>query len=472
MKDSMGNQQNMNRKIAVGQVKARRGDRSIDGSRKRSFTGMQGRIFMAAFAMLMLPLLAPVKVYAGSINSAEQGVLYVISQRQEYDGAYYKVTDGYIAKVSEYLSRDGIDMSSEEAESYVAQFYANISVGIASGYMEKVGDVEVAGSDTGSDAGAGTGAAAGATGDAGNSTDAGGSAGDKSGTGTDAGTGATPGTGAAGGTGKDKGGSAGDNDSTNDEGSGAEEDGNGGLSTGTDNGNGNGGGTDAGSGNGTGSTGTGNGNGAGNAAGVAGMFTDPEGDGPIEDNTVGSTTDGAVEYVVLPIDEQTMYVQSIEALSVHEEAYKDSPVIGEVKVGEPVKVTGGASTGWAQIAFGEKTGYVSAAYLRTQGYMDKKEAEKKAAEEAEQKAQEEARKAEEAQKAEEEAQKAEEEKKAQEAAAAEEAAAQQTKDYSDAKPVENSINLGVIALVIAVVCAAALGGVLFYHKKKSRSGKR
>lgn len=393
----------MNRKITTNRV-----DRSENELEKQRYAEKEMRVstvraVTAAFAVAMLPLLVPVTAYAGDINSAEQGVLSAISEKQEYQGAYYKVTDGYIAKVTEYLSRDGIDMSQREADDYVAQFHANIGVGIASGYMEQVN--------------AGTGA--------GNDADSGDSTGTENGTGAD---------------------------------------GNGG--TGTDTGGGNGTGTAAG---------TDNGAGAGNAAGTgaaAVLGTDPEGDGPIEDNTIGSTAEGAVEYVVLPVDEETMYVQGIETLSVHEEAYKDSPVIGEVKEGEPVKVTGGASTGWAQIAFGEKTGYVSAAYLRTQGYMDKKEAEKKAAEEAEQKAQEEARKEEEAKKEQEEARKAEEAQKAEEAAAAEAAAAQQTKDYSDAKPVENSINLGMIALVIAVVCAAALGGVLFYHKKKSRSGKR
>lgn len=405
--------ENMNRKITI-----KREDRSGYGVEKQRFKGKAARTFTAALAAVILPLLVPVTAYAGDINSAEQRVLNTISEKQEYEGAYYKVTDGYIAKVTEYLSQDGIDMGRREADDYIAQFHANIGVGIASGYMEKVGDV--AGTDPGTGADAGTGAA-----------------GD-----TDSGTGADSST---------------DSGSGDSAGTGTDADGNGG--TGKDNG------TAAG-------TDTDNGAGTGNAAGTAaaaGLGTDPEGDGPIEDNTVGSTAEGAVEYVVLPVEEETMYVQGIEELSVHEEAYKDSPVIGSVKEGEPVKITGAASTGWAQIAYGEKTGYVSAAYLRTQGYMDKKEAEKKATEEAEQKAQEEARKAEEAKKAEEEARKAEEAKKAEEA---EEAAAQQSKDYSDAKPVENSINLGMIALGIAVVCAAALGGVLFYHKKKSRSGKR
>ena len=392
-------------------------ERKQNGNKK---TMRAARTAAAAFAALTLPLLMPLTAYAGDINSAEQSILSAISEQQEYQGAYYKVTDGYRAKVEEYLSRDDIDMSRREADDYIAQFHANIGVGISAGYMEKVGDAE--GADSG----------------------------------TEDGTGADNGTGTgSGGTGTGTGGSGGNGTGTDTE---------------------NGAGADNGAGTGSGGTGTGaDGSGGTGAAGgstAAILGTDPEGDGPVEDNTVGSTAEGAVEYVVLPMDEQTMYVQGIETLSVHEEAYKDSPVIGEVKEGEPVKVTGGASTGWAQIAFGEKTGYVSAAYLRTQGFMDRKEAEKKAEEEAkraeEEKAAEEARKAEE-EKAAEEARKAEEEAAAQ---AEDEAEAEQAKDYSDAKPVENSINLGMIALAIVAVCIVGLGGVLFYHKKKSRSGKR
>lgn len=410
-----GNKKTMNRKITT-----RREDRSENNITKQKITMRAARTAAAAFAALTLPLLMPLTAYAGDINSAEQSILSAISEQQEYQGAYYKVTDGYRAKVEEYLSRDDIDMSRREADDYIAQFHANIGVGISAGYMEKVDDVE--GADPG-------------TGD---------------GTGADNGTGT-----GSGGTGTGTGGSGGNGTGTDTE---------------------NGAGADNGAGTGSGGTGTGaDGSGGTGAAGgstAAILGTDPEGDGPVEDNTVGSTAEGAVEYVVLPMDEQTMYVQGIETLSVHEEAYKDSPVIGEVKEGEPVKVTGGASTGWAQIAFGEKTGYVSAAYLRTQGFMDRKEAEKKAEEEAkraeEEKAAEEARKAEE-EKAAEEARKAEEEAAAQ---AEDEAEAEQAKDYSDAKPVENSINLGMIVLAIVAVCIVGLGGVLFYHKKKSRSGKR
>ena len=393
----------MNRKITT-----RREDRSGNNIKKQKITMRTARTATAAFAALILPLLMSLTAYAGDINSAEQSILSAISEQQEYQGAYYKVTDGYRAKVEEYLSRDDIDMSRREADDYIAQFHANIGVGISAGYMEKVGDVE--GADSGTEDGTGADNGTG-TGSGGTRTGTGGSGGNGTGTDTENGAGADNGAG------------------TESGGTGTSADGSGG----------------------TGAAG-------GSAAAVLG--TDPEGDGPVVDNTVGSTAEGAVEYVVLPMDEQTMYVQGTESLSVHEEAYKDSPVIGEVKEGEPVKVTGGASTGWAQIAFGEKTGYVSAAYLRTQGFMDRKEAEKKAEEEA--------KRAEE-EKAAEEARKAEEEAAAQ---AEDEAEAEQAKDYSDAKPVENSINLGMIALAIVAVCIVGLGGVLFYHKKKSRSGKR
>ncbi|MFG6339129.1 MAG: SH3 domain-containing protein [Lachnospiraceae bacterium] len=421
----------MNRKITT-----KREDRSGSIAERQRDTGKVetgrpciARTLTAALAALLLPLLVPLTAYAGDINSAEQSILSAISEQQEYQGAYYKVTDGYRAKVEEYLSRDDIDMSRREADDYIAQFHANIGVGVSAGYMEKVGDA--AGADPG-------------TGD---------------------GTGADNGAGTSGGTGAGTGGSGGTGTGTN-TGDGAGSDDGAAAGTGTENKNG----TENGTAGAAGTEGTGA---AGTAGAAAILGTDPEGDGPVVDNTTGSTAEGPVEYVVLPMEEQTMYVQGIETLSVHEEAYKDSPVIGEVKEGEPVKVTGGASTGWAQIAYGEKTGYVSAAYLRTQGFMDRKEAEKKAEEEAkkaeEEKAAEEARKAEAAKKAEEEARKAEEEAAAQAEAEAE---AAQAKDYSDAKPVENSINLGMIALAIVAVCIVGLGGVLFWHKKKSRSGKR
>ena len=84
---------------------------------------------MAAF------LMPKATAMAGDINGAEQGILDALSNTYEYDGGYYKVTDGYIAQVSDYLCKDEVNLTSEEASGYLAQFYANIGTGIASGYM-------------------------------------------------------------------------------------------------------------------------------------------------------------------------------------------------------------------------------------------------------------------------------------------------------------------------------------------------
>lgn len=274
--------------------------------------------FGTLLAALAGAVLFPVTVLAGDINSAEQGVIDTISNPQEYNGAYYKVTDAYIAKVTEYLNQDNIDMTQAEADTYIAQFYANIATGINAGYMEKTGDVE-----------------------------------------------------------------------NTDKAAGEEDE----------------------------------------------AVEDPEADtaeeepAVNEDQTVGSTAEGALEYTVLPIEEETMYVFGVETLDVHAEAYKDSDMLGTLAEGDAVTVTGAASTGWAQIEYQEGVGYVSAAYLRTQGYVEAKEGAVQVPEEA-------------------------------------------PKDYSNAKPVAKSLNLKLIALVIVVVFTIAIGGVIIYHKNKSKNKTR
>lgn len=258
-------------------------------------------------------ILFPATVLAGDINGAEQGVIDAISNAQEYNGAYYKVTDAYIAKVTEYLNRDDIDMTQTEADNYIAQFHANIALGINAGYMERTGGAE------------------------------------------------------------------GQNESP------AEADG----------------------------------------ADVETALAEND------DQTLGSMTDGTLEYTVLPVDEETMYVYGIDALDVHAEAYKDSDTLGTVAEGDAVTVTGAASTGWAQIKYGEGVGYVSAAYLRTRGYMDNQAENEEAEQEPD-----------------------------------------PPKDYSDAKPLAKSLNLKAIALVIVVVFTIAISTIIIYHKNKSKKKTR
>ena len=109
--------------------------------------------------MLLLALagswLFSITALAGDINSAEQGIIDAISGIYEYNGELYKVTDGYIAQVVEYLNRDNIDMTEAQAEGYIAQFQANIATGISSGYMQKVENTGDGGESGGGSAGAG-----------------------------------------------------------------------------------------------------------------------------------------------------------------------------------------------------------------------------------------------------------------------------------------------------------------------------
>ena len=357
------------------------------------------------FAALLLAvsgmMLFPARAYAGNINSAEQKILDAISGTFEYNGAVYKAADGYIQKVADYLNRDDIDMTNIEAGDYIRQIELNIGAGVSGGYLVPA--------------------------DGGN-----GSGGTDAGTGVD--TGKTTGT-----------------DTTDPDGSqspsrpaegqipdGAAQDADGKADDRTD---------------------------MENNDSLKGFFntdTDATKTGVVEDNTIGSTTDGAVGYTVLATDEEVMYVWDTDTLDVHSEAYKDSDVTGTLNKGDAVTVTGAATTGWAQIRHDGGTGYVPAVYLRTQGYMDKiKKEEEAKAEEAAEKARQEAER------------KAEQERLRAERDAAEAAGGQNAdtrRDYSDAAPVRRSFDLGLAALVIVLASAAGAAGVILYHR--SRTGKR
>lgn len=241
---------------------------------------MKKKCFVPLFTLLSV-LLFPVTVFAGSLNDAEKGIISAISTTYEYNGEYYKVTDGYISQVSGYLSQDGVDLSEEEASEYLSQFYANIGTGISSGYMEKVENTV--------------------------------SSQPKKPTQTEIETAVTEESTLTAETETENVGEKQDKEKTESE-------------TKTN-------------------------------AGV------------IVDNTAGSTQSGKLEYSVTPMD-AVMYVWDIDTLDVHEEAYKDSDIIGTLFLGDEVIVTGGATTGWAQIDYNGETGYVSAVYLRTDGFIE------------------------------------------------------------------------------------------------------
>lgn len=370
------------------------------------------KLFMPLVGILIFSMTA----YAGDINSAEQRIIDAISGTYEYDGGYYRVTDRYVSKVISYLSEDGRDMTDSQASSYIDQFYSNFATGIDSGYMVKIGDVPSAPSDTDdSSTGGGT------------STGGGSSAGGGSSTGGDSSTG-------GGGSSTDGGTSTGGDSSTD------------------------GSSSDAG---GSSNSGSQSGNNDGNVAGsdiisIDDLLSENTGlteDGEIQDNTIGSTTDGEIEYTVFEIDDIVMYVWGIDELEVHAEAYKDSDVLGILAADDAVTVTGSATTGWAQIKYNNEVGYVSAVYLRTQAYMDsiKEDVEDEKEEIVD------------------EVTETEEMENEDVAVDAQEQEEESVKDYSDAAPVARQVNIALIAVVIAVIFCIIMGIVIFINRNKMKN---
>lgn len=333
--------------------------------------------YLALIMTMMAAFLMPkATAMAGDINGAEQGILDALSNTYEYDGGYYKVTDGYIAQVSDYLCKDEVNLTSEEASGYLAQFYANIGTGIASGYMVKVGDVEQpSGGQT-----------------------------------------AQPEQGQS------------EQEQQND----AENSSESGENTETA-------GTEGES---AGNTGVSD---KKNDSTVATVQPQEKTENkPITDNTTGSTQSGKVEYSVTKM-EAVMYVWDVESLDVHAEAYKDSEVLGTLQKGDRVQVTGAATTGWAQIWYQDEVGYVSAAYLRTESYVQSQieEEEENTQSISENETQEETD------------------------SHTEEAAEEPQKDYSDADTPARGVNMEWIAvLTMAVLIVAAVVVVMWHRRKK------
>lgn len=334
---------------------------------------MKKRYLIPLYAAACI-LFFPAAAYAGDINSAEQGIISTISSTYEYNGAYYKVTDAYISQVSAYLNQDEIDLTQEQASDYLTQFYANISTGITSGYMEKIGDVETPGGGT-----------------------------------------QTP--------------------PVEEPQTGQENESSQAGNTNTENSSINVSGTNV------------SGTGVpvqGNNSSAAENSEETESAAEIMDNTIGSTQSGKIEYTVTPMS-GTMYVWDIDALDIHEEAYKDSEVIGSIPKGESVKVTGAATTGWAQIEYEDATGYVSAAYLRTQSYMQSIGVEVENPESEEITTETET-----------------------ETMTEETAAETESKDYSDADPVSKTVKIEMITVGIVVVFILVSAAIVLLHKNKKR----
>ena len=200
--------------------------------------------------------------------------------------------------------------------------------------------------------------------------------------------------------------------------------------------------------------------------------------GTAQDNTTGATAKGEVEYTVAPVEPTTMYVWDTETLNVRKEAYQASERVGTLAKGDAVTVIGAATTGWAQIEFEGDVAYVSANYLVTEGYRNKElgitpEAESQATDtETTAETEETSTQAPESETESVLQETITEAAETESQIESETETPTQEKDYSDAEPVGRSVNVAVIAVVIAVIFLLVFGGIVFWHNSKNHKNRK
>lgn len=72
------------------------------------------------------------------INPNEQRVIAAASGTFEYDGKIYKSKDSYLNQMAAKLDEEKVELTSEEADSAIAQMMSNVAEGVKRGYLEEV----------------------------------------------------------------------------------------------------------------------------------------------------------------------------------------------------------------------------------------------------------------------------------------------------------------------------------------------
>ncbi len=95
-----------------------------------------------AFLAAVFGLLMTTAVYAGDINENEQRIVSVIYGQFEQNGILYEVRQEYIDSALGYLTRDGLDLTEEQADYVISEIYSNVQTGVESGYLREVGRIQ------------------------------------------------------------------------------------------------------------------------------------------------------------------------------------------------------------------------------------------------------------------------------------------------------------------------------------------
>ena len=92
--------------------------------------------------LLLLSVSVPVftiaTVWAGDINSEESRVISVATGTFTYDGKTYKAKSSYVRQLYGYLSKDGVDLTSEQADYAINQILSNVETGVKRGYIYEI----------------------------------------------------------------------------------------------------------------------------------------------------------------------------------------------------------------------------------------------------------------------------------------------------------------------------------------------
>lgn len=98
---------------------------------------------VAVSAVLILVFLKGIPVMAGSLNAEESALVSAASGTFSFAGGTYKAYPDYIQELKDYLMRDDVDLTAEQASNAMSTMYGSVEQGVISGYLYLVSGTPV-----------------------------------------------------------------------------------------------------------------------------------------------------------------------------------------------------------------------------------------------------------------------------------------------------------------------------------------
>lgn len=93
------------------------------------------RILILIMCFISLQVLSMKTVLAGGVNGNEASVVAVARGTFTYEGKKYHASESSISTLINYLSRDDINLTAEQASKAIGMIYANVKSGVEGGYL-------------------------------------------------------------------------------------------------------------------------------------------------------------------------------------------------------------------------------------------------------------------------------------------------------------------------------------------------